>query len=217
MLRFIRQEETPIGGYAFTDPDTFKVFLPANYQSFEELEDHVQTYREQNGLQPIVNFREVWEHYICSNNPAMKSKCCPVDVDIARTFKQYVSGAKVFLKSLLQKEEEKFVDKLTAEQRAEACLNCPFNRRNTGHSLAQYDTDKYMASVVGNRRVKQWQKLFTCMGCSCILTTKVWWSNKIVGQSLLKDDIIKIKAMNPRCWQIQARNSLNGDVNDKNK
>lgn len=213
MLRFIKQEKVPIGGFTFTDPDTFKVFKAENYSSFEALEDHVQAYRLQNGLAPIDNFREVWEHYVCSNNPAMRKECCPVDAVIARNFRQYVSGAKVFIKSLLQKEEDKFVDKKEAERRAELCMNCPFNRKNTGHSLAQFYTDKFMAMSVGNRRVKQWQHLFTCMGCSCILSTKVWFSNKLVGQSLMREDILKMRAMNPRCWQLEARDKLNGTNN----
>lgn len=213
MLRFIKQEKVPIGGFTFTDPDTFRVFHANNYNTFEELEDHVQTYRAQNGLPPITQFREVWEHYVCSNNPAMQRECCPVDAEIARTFRQYVSGAKVFVKSLLQKEEDKFVDKKEAERRAEICMNCPFNRKNTGHSLAQFYTDKFMAMSVGKRRVKQWQHLYTCMGCSCILATKVWFSAKIVGQSMTREDITKMRAMNPRCWQLEARENLNGKDN----
>lgn len=210
MLKFIRQEEVPIGGFGFTDPDTYKVFSPSNYNTFEELEEHVQRYRQQNGLPEIENFREVWQHYVCSNISAMQGKCCPVEANISRNFKQYVSGAKVYIKALFQKEEEKFVDQAEAERRADICLHCPLNQKNYGHSFAQYYTDKMMRKSVGNRKVSKWHLLYTCGGCTCILNSKVWFSDKIVGQSLMREDISKMRLHNPRCWQLESRDKLNG-------
>lgn len=215
MLKFKRKELTPICGFTFTDPDTLKEFKAKNYVSFEGLEYHVQNYRVQNNLPPIDNFRDVWEHYICSNYPTMTSNCCPVEGNIARNFKQYISGAKVFIKSLFQKESDKFVSEEIAEQRATKCIGCKYNLENRGHFYAQYYTDKIMSRSVGKRRTKRWDLLYTCAGCSCILNSKVWFSDNIVGKSLMREDIVKLeKAIDVhnqpiKCWQLEARKKLN--------
>lgn len=217
MLKISKQEIVPIPGFTFQDPDTFKVFKASSHPSFEALEMHVERYREQNGLPPIADFRAVWEHYICSNYPEMKGHCCPVDGDISRNFKQYVSGAKVFIKSLFQKEDEKFVSSEEAERRASKCLRCRLNQRNLGHYYGQYYTDKLMAKTVGNRRTSHWEMLYTCAGCSCILNSKVWFSKQTVGQSLMREDIQKMLSATDvdgkkfKCWQLECRDGLNGD------
>ena len=141
--------------------------------------------------------------------------CCPVEAQISRNFKQYVSGGIAYIKLLTQKEEDKFVSEEEAQRRADICLKCQFNRKNYGHNFAHYYTDKLMSRSVGNRRVKNWQNLYTCMCCSCILNSKVWFNGKIVGGSLLRDDIEKMKGAkdysnNPlTCWQLEERKKLN--------
>lgn len=208
-------DQVPSVGFSFRDPDTGKEFKGSNYKSFEDLEYHVQHYRTQNNLPQIENFRECWEHYICSNYPTNKNMCCPVEAAISRKFIQYISGGVAYLKLALQKEENKFVEKEEAQRRADLCLKCQLNRKNYGHSFAHYYTDKMMAKSVGNRRVDNWQNLFTCMGCSCILNSKVWFNGKIVGGSLLRDDIEKMKGAKDysgsplKCWQLEERDKLN--------
>lgn len=204
-------DTVPSVGFVFKDPDTGMMFKSTSYKCFDDLEEHVQKYREQNDLPPIDNFREVWEHYICSNFPNEQRNCCPVDDKIARTFKQYVKGGLAYVKSILQKDEEKFVEQEEAERRANMCLNCVNNLKNYGHSFSQYYTDKMMARSVGNRRVEKWHMLYTCKCCSCILNSKVWFSDKIIGGSLLREDIEKMKETKDyqgrkfKCWQLEAR------------
>ena len=142
--------------------------------------------------------------------------CCPVESTVSRNFRQYISGGLAYLKLITQKEEDKFVTEEEAQKRANICLKCKFNVKNYGHSFAHYYTDKMMAKSVGSRRVKNWQNLFTCKCCSCILNSKVWFSGKIVGGSLLREDIEKMRGAvdysdNPiKCWQLEERDKLNG-------
>lgn len=206
----------PSVGFTFRDPDTGKEFRGGNYKTFEELEHHVQNYRTQNELPPIENFRECWEHYICTNFPSTNQMCCPVESSVSRNFMQYISGGLAYLKLATQKEEDKFVSSEEAQRRADVCLNCKFNVKNYGHSFAHYYTDKMMSRSVGSRRVKNWQNLFTCKCCSCILNSKVWFSGKVVGGSLLRDDIEQMKEATDysgnhiKCWQLEERDKLNG-------
>jgi hypothetical protein len=206
---------TPSVGYWYKDADTGKEFKASTHKTFESLEYHVSQYRKQNGLPPIENFRECWEHFICVNSPQDKKICCPKEENIARSFKQYVVGGLTYIKSIFQKEQDKFVTQEEAEKRADKCLHCVMNRKNYGHSFAQFYTDKMMAKSVGNRKVKNWNELYTCMGCSCILNSKVWFASNIVGGSLLKGDIVKLRGAKDSsgkpiyCWQLEARDNLN--------
>lgn len=213
----------PSCGFSFRDPDTGKEFRGTNYKCFEDLEYHVQAYRRQNNLPPIENFRSVWEHYVCMNYSVEKKNCCPVEDNVARTFKQYVSGGLAYIKSIFQKEEEKFVDKEEAERRTDLCLKCKNNVKNYGHNFARYYTDKMMASSVGNRKVDRWAELYTCKGCSCILNSKVWFSDKIVGGSLLKRDLATLQKATDysnkplKCWQVEAWEKLQKAKKEENK
>ena len=207
-------DKVPSCGFSFRDPDTGKEFRGTNYKTFEELESHVQNYREQNGLPKIEEFRKVWEHYVCMNYSSERKNCCPQDDSVSRNFKQYIAGGLAYIKSVMQKEEDKFVDEEEANRRAKLCLNCKNNIKNYGHSFAHYYTDKVMARSVGDRRVRDWQNLFTCKCCSCILNSKVWFSGKIVGGSLLRRDLEELKqskdyAGKPfKCWQVEAWEAL---------
>lgn len=213
---------TPSVGFWYKDSDTGKEFKASSHKTFEALEYHVSQYRKQNNLPPIENFRECWEHFICSNSPADFKLCCPKEDNIARSFKQYIVGGLSYIKSIFQKETEKFVQKEEAQERANMCLHCAMNRKNYGHSFAQYYTDKLMRRSVGERYVDNWQNLYTCMGCSCILNSKVWFSKDIVGSSLLREDIVKLRGAkdvkgNPiSCWQLECKKYVDEKLKEKN-
>lgn len=204
----------PSSGFWYKDSDTGKEFKAAAHKTFEALEYHVQQYRKQNNLPPIENFRECWEHFICVNSQKDFKMCCPREDKIARSFKQYIAGGLAYIKSIFQKEEEKFVQKEEAQRRADMCLQCQLNRKNYGHNFAQYYTDKLMRRSVGNRFVNNWQQLYTCMGCSCILNSKVWFNEKTVGTSLLREDIVKLRGAKDskgkpiKCWQLECKENV---------
>lgn len=220
MLKFVRPDISPIGGYTFQDPDTKHNY--GRHASFQDLERHVQAYRAQNNLPEIEKFRVVWEHYVCANTPEMKTRCCPVSANIKRNFQQYWSGAKAYVKAMFHGDDS-FVEQEEANARASVCASCTSNLKNIGHNLAQFYSDKFMRSQIGVRKTEYDAKLFTCRECTCLTRSKVHYSDELVADSLTPQEIGRL-ATNPRhtktggplrCWQLdaieQARKKKFGD------
>jgi len=210
MQKLIHPNIKPLGGYRFKDPDTgFDYNL--KYRTFEELEQHVIRYRAQNSLGRIDNFRTVWEAYVCANTPGMRAKCCDVAENVKRSFEQYWSGAKAFIRSVI-KGEEAFVEPDVAEERAKKCIDCNQNVRNIGHHHAQFYSDGFIRRQVGSRKTSVDDKLFTCKVCTCILKGKVHYNNEIVAEALSETELGRLmreprsnstgKRLN--CWQLRA-------------
>lgn len=208
MLRLLNPANGPVGGYRFIDPDTNFVYSKA-YKTFDELAAHVKVYRDQNKLLPIESFREVWENWIC-NQFGMEGKCCPVEADIQRSFEQYISGAKAYVRKLIS--NEKFVSKETAERRAATCVDCNQNLANIGHRMSQFYTDKFMMHQTGGKRTSHDDKLFTCKLCTCLIRSKIHYPSREIAASLTDTDIGRMsrepKSLRNgqplRCWQLLA-------------
>ena len=214
MDKFLQPTIAPVGGFDFVDPDDgFEYKGP--YKSFAELETHVQEYRRQNGHPRIEKFRAVWEHYKCQD-PRMKRYCCPVAKNIKRNFVQYWKGARSWIKAAIRGEAE-FVGEFIARNRARQCEKCDLNKRDYGHSQAKLYADRFMIEQVGSRRVPNAKKLFSCDGCSCILSSKVWYSDESVAESLNESDVRKLKqARNVsgqphKCWQLVSLEKIRGE------
>lgn len=209
MQKLIHPNIKPLGGYKFRDPDTgFDYNL--KYRTFEELEQHVIRYRAQNNLERIDNFRAVWEAYVCANTPGMAAKCCDVAENVKRSFEQFWSGAKAYVKAVIQGDEA-FVDAEIAEKRAQQCVNCQSNVRNIGHHHAQFYTDNFIRRQIGSRSTSVDDKLRTCRICTCILRAKVHYKDEIVAEALSETELGKLMR-EPRtldgkrfqCWQVTA-------------
>lgn len=206
MLRLIKPDYAPIGGYRFVDPDTNYPFKQ-NYPTFEQLEAAIIQYRNNNKLPPIEELRSVWENWMCQQ-PGMKSKCCGVTAQIARNFEQYMKGALAWVKTAVKKE--KFVAQEVAETRAKCCAECNQNVRNIGHSHSQYYTDSWMRSQVGNRTTTKDADLLTCKICTCILRSKVHYADSTVKDSLTATELVQLKRLPKnintgqpiKCWQV---------------
>lgn len=209
MLKFIKTTTVPIGGYTFKDPDTGFDF--GKHKTFDSLELHVHTYREQNRLDEISEFRTVWEAYVCSNIPQMRKLCCPVAESVKRKFTQYFSGAKAYIRAAFM-QDDAFVDQETADYRASVCGDCTNNVRNIGHSHSQFYTDKFMRAQVGARKTPYDKDLFTCRICTCLNRAKVHYRDDIVADSLKSSEIARMRTTprsvstgTPlRCWQLEA-------------
>jgi hypothetical protein len=207
--KLVSPQIAPIGGFRFVDPDDGYVYNNV-YRSFDDLETHVQTYREQNKLPRIPKFREVWEAYVCANVPGMEGRCCAVEESVKRSFTQFFQGGKAFVKALMQGTGA-FVDQLTADRRSSICADCNQNVRNIGHSHSQFYTDKWISSQVGARRSKNHGKLNTCKVCTCILKAKVFYNDEIVADSITNQELVQLTRL-PRdaagrhlkCWQLTA-------------
>lgn len=209
MLKFLKPNTVPIGGYTFKDPDTG--FDYGKHANFDSLEAHVDTYRQQNSLEAIEHFRTVWEAYVCSNVPQMQSRCCPVTEAVQRKFTHYWSGAKAYIKATFM-QEDSFVPQEEAEKRAARCADCTQNVKNIGHSHSQFYSDKFMRAQVGDRKTPYDKELFTCRICTCLNRAKVHYRDDIVADSLKPSEIARMRTAPRnvktggllRCWQVDA-------------
>lgn len=210
MLRFIRSDVTPPKGWFFTDPDTGFVYNK-RYRSFRELSEHVRSYRTQNNLPPIHNFRQVWEAWRCQDRD-VRHLCCPVEERIKRTFSQFFRGGKAWFKAVLKGTKHSLVEQTLADKRAAICARCTENRKSIGHSHAQLYSDRFIAQHVGDRKTPYDKDLFTCKICTCILRSKVHFSNELVADSLSASELARLRSQPRdvstgaplRCWQVEA-------------
>lgn len=208
MLRFLKAEVGPVGGIRFVDPDTnFK--YDKSYTTFESLAAHVVEHRKQNKLPPIEDFRTVWENWMC-HEFGMEEKCCPVSEEISRTFEQYIAGAKAYVRRIFSKH--KLVDASESERRAKVCFECDQNLVNTGHTMAQFYSDRFMRHQTGGKTTSLDKKLFTCKICTCLIRSKVHYPSAEVAVSLSDTEVGRL-AREPksirtkqklRCWQLDA-------------
>lgn len=204
----------PVGGFRFVDPDT-KFEFNRQYRTFEELSAHVFEYRKQNKLPEIEEFRKVWEHFIC-HEFGMEKMCCNVDADIERSFEQYLSGARFFVRKIFKGSE--FVSQEIAESRAKVCDDCNQNRVNIGHRMGQMYTDAMMGYMTKGKKTSLDNELKTCNICTCLLRPKVHFPSKEVAESLSDAEVGRLtrepKSLKTgrhlQCWQLAAVEEAKG-------
>jgi len=208
-LKQLRQKNrAPVGGWRYTDPDTGYAFNE-RYSGLTELTGRVKQYRLFNELEPIPNLSLVIEDWLCGQ-PKMGAHCRDAKV-VSRTLRQYLKGAQASAK-MLAAGEKAYVSQQVADARAEVCVGCRFNKKIDKHSRLQRYTDKYVRSMVGDRKTSFDDKLYSCEVCSCPLRAKVHVSQKITQESLtLKErKILNIPLLGFDgktkfyCWQMKS-------------
>lgn len=145
----------------------------------------------------------------------MEKRCCPVSADIARTFEQYVKGAKAWIRTAFKKE--KWVGQQQADQRAAVCADCTQNLVNIGHRMSKFYTDQFMIHQTGGKKTPFDNKLFTCKICTCLLRSKVHYSTEEVAKSLTDTELGQLSRLPKsivngqpiRCWQRLAFEEYN--------
>lgn len=200
MRKLINDHKAPPGGWRFEDPDTgfrFDGLNGSHYVNFTELLSHIRRYREHNSLEPIPALRIVVQNWLCEQ-PNMVGWCKDyVAQRSKRTLKHYVKGAKALFKAVLA-EDDGLASQITAEARARVCLSCPYNLPNLEDTLLGKYTDMAVAEYVGERTVESVEDLFSCQLCTCPLRSKVHFSQKIIEESLTKEEK---DALPDYCWQ----------------
>lgn len=208
-MRELRQKnKTPPGGWRYTDPDT-GFFFNERYSTLSELTGRVKQYRLFNNLLPIPNLSLVIEDWLCCQE-RMEVHCRDVKI-VSRTLKQYLKGAEASAKMMLAGEQA-YVSQQIADARAEVCAGCRHNKKNDKHSRLERYTDKYVQSMVGDRKTSLDDKLFTCEICSCPLRPKVHVSQKIIQEALTRKErkILNIPLLGFDgetkfyCWQTRS-------------
>ena len=207
MKRIIDLHLAPPGGWRFIDPDT-KYQFNEKYRSFDDLVSHVQAYREQNRLSKLEKIRVIIEDWLCKQ-PDMERYCKEFEA-IKRSRRQYIKGAKAAAK-VLTGGDQAFVPIQEAEKRAAVCIRCPYNMLDKEDSRLKRYSNKYIQDIVGERKTSLDAKLFSCEICSCPLRPKVHISQKIVEESLTKEERRKFPmglwGLDNRplyCWQLKS-------------
>ena len=208
-LRELRQKnKTPPGGWRYTDPDT-GFYFDERYSSLLELVGRVKQYRLFNELAPIPNLSLVIEDWLCcQDRDRMDIHCREVKI-VSRTLRQYLKGAQASAK-MIAAGEKAYVSQQVADARAEMCVGCRSNKKNNKHSRLERYTDKYVESMVGNRKTSFDDKLFSCEVCSCPLRAKVHVSHKITQEALTRKErkvlsipLLDFDGVKFRCWQMK--------------
>jgi len=170
--------------------------------------DHVKRYRLHNELPPIPSLPTVIEDWLC-NQPNMRMHSKEVKI-VNRTLRQYLKGAEALAKAIAAGDKA-YVPQQVAEARAEYCVKCVFNKKSGRHGRLERYTDKYVQSMVGDRKTSLDGGLFSCEVCSCPLRPKVHVSQKIVEESLthkekgiFKTPMFSTDGKKFYCWQFKS-------------
>lgn len=191
MLRF--KPFTPPKRFAFKDPDTGKMYEAPNEI---ELVKQIIQYRVNNNLEPIEQLQAIIQHYLCSL-PENDGKC--EDVKLKRGFVPSIKGGILLLTNYMY---DAFATQAVADARSDICASCPLNQ-DTEKDLLTKTGDFIAINMVGDRKSRNHDKLYTCMGCGCPLKGKVFYQGKV---SLTEEQLGKMSDANSNCWQVKEHN-----------
>lgn len=172
----------------FKDPDTGYEYS-ANSQV--DLYNHIQKYREQNGLEKIDMLPSVVENYQCGL-PENAGMCIGEDV-LTRGFLPSLRGGVTLLVSALYK---KMVSKKAANERSKICLKCPHNVFPLHKAVYVERADQLAEKLTGGRKSSNYSELGNCGVCSCPLRAKVW-----LDSDNFKLSLKQIEKTPKDCWQ----------------
>ena len=202
--RFLTQNDSPIGGWRFIDPDN-GFHYDLKYTTYEELEAHILQVRKANSLRPIAHLRTVVENYLCQE-PGMEPRCCP-DVEGSRRFLSYWNGGKLWIKTAAKQLVglNPFVTSEEALARATICVKCPYNK---APKQSHPTSDALMELVTIGRTTPLDDKLFNCSICTCTLKAKVHYNKKDIHldpawkDNLPNDNVPNLEEKPFKCWQL---------------
>lgn len=172
--------------YRFKDPDTGNLFAG---KTLEQVRIQVLSYRSQNQLEAIEYLPMAIEHYTCClpENVAL----CESRANLSRSVMSYLKGGIALLKNLAY---NKFATQEVADERAAACIGCPFNVFDNKGPFVKWSDDIALASV-GDRKSVHHDKLGNCAICSCVLRAKVFFGDKLTLPAA------EVAMMPEHCWQ----------------
>lgn len=175
----------------FIDPDTNFKFKADN---IDNLCKHITQYREQNGLEPLLELPLVVQNYLCSL-PENLGVCEPERYKLKRGLFKTIQGGIALIKTFMY---SKFVDQSVADARSSICKDCSLNVFPDRGAFIVW-ADKIAVGSVGERKSKYHESLGNCAGCSCPLRSKVWYAGAITLKDVERKTMLEA---NPRCWQI---------------
>lgn len=176
--------------FKWTDPDTKHQYTGAN---LKDLCQKIRSYRSQNELSELDYLETIVEDYLC-RLPQHNGSCRhrgPLKRGIVKTLR----GGVAVLQNMLFKS---FASQEEADRRSAICKDCAFNDFPDRDRFVKW-SDSIAQMSIQDRRSKHHDDLGTCLGCLCPMRSKVFWNGPV---DLKEEDKIKMKAVNPQCWQV---------------
>lgn len=178
--------------FKFKDPDTGRAYEADNLPDLVKL---IVAYRAQNNLAPIEYLNMVIENYLC--RLPCNAGACVKRKDLKRGMLQYLKGGIALIQNILYNQ---CVSQKEADARAEVCIGCKLNQFPDKGAFVRW-SDEMTLHTIGDKRAKRHEELGNCMGCTCLLKSKVWYQ----GEIKLSDEEFKVMSeANSNCWQVKA-------------
>lgn len=177
--------------FEFKDPDVPRLYKG---ESYSQLYAQIRGYRSQNGLPEIPYLETVVENYLCGM-PIHKGLCTPRP-KFKRGIYATIRGGVSLLVNLAYNS---FATQEVADARSEVCKDCSLNQFPDKTDFVKWADDIAQMSV-GDRRSINHDALGNCMGCSCLMRSKVFFNGKIVLSDEQKELMSKANA---ECWQVK--------------
>lgn len=193
MAKLENKRDIPPGGWVYVERETGQRFSET---SWDDLFTKVKAHREYKGL-PVDTLQAIIEEQICLSvgpeycRPLPGENYKPVQ-DLAQ--KLTTDMAVAANKSLVEfvKGGFQFNDLSEAQQRAEVCRTCPFNKQASGCSChIIYRTLELLTPTA-----RKQPGISVCMACGCSLQVKVNMPAEVIAASLAPGT-----AFPPWCWQ----------------
>jgi len=165
MLEPVNKNETPPGGYKYTDPRTGMKF---DDNSIFGIYPRVSRAWFANDIEFPDNWKAVIDHEICEQNPQMESReiGVPERVLTFQDVERFASSVKKWLEKGAQ-----FVSSEEAERRAAICAKCQFNKP-LRMCFGCTKTLTWVAERAGWPQTSRDSELQGCVICGCVLKLK---------------------------------------------
>jgi len=180
-LKLVITQQTPPGGWPYTDPDTGRKF---NHYVLQVLKQDVRNHRKANNLPVAPDLNDQIEDQICKSVPpewcggvGSESRLPPL------SFSQAIHGTALLMDWVAHGTP--LVDQAEANSRSRTCAHCYANSGIEGCSNCSMDKlRELVVRIVGNKRTEGDDMIQACKICGCALKAKVWVPLNILQRHL---------------------------------
>jgi hypothetical protein len=172
MLRLLRRDVVPHGGWVYTQPPTGTVIKAPTWQ---ELLRRVRRFRIANGIHVERDFEEALGQEICQQQNWGSPTCEEQEPPTVEKRQLGTLDVVNFLKVLKHWvfHNPALVEPEEADRRAAICAACPFNVDATG-CFGCTNVAGMIFDVVKDRSTPYDGQLKNCQVCGCVNRAQVW-------------------------------------------
>jgi hypothetical protein len=199
-FEIINHDESPPGGWYYTQPESGRHFRHYAYQAFL---DQIRDHRLGNEYPVSPDWIKEIENQMCLDHPEWGNTVCRrTDArsgtrrhSFAATMSFFQMLGKWILSGLPHVEPE------VAEERAKICATCPNNVRSEfGCGNCETKVQKAISWLLGNRTTSIDDKLYSCGICSCNLKVAVHFPLGAQESNLTPEIKQELRDV-PWCWK----------------